>query len=95
MPKAVTYDDGYDYDDDWRQSLTDDEEIGVYVPEFTTKKKLKDFCNNHIINEDIFNKMDEQMPPGSDILEELGKYCDLSKQTYIKQLLRQKKINTL
>lgn len=35
------------------------------------------------------------MPPGTDLLTELGKYCDLSKQDYVKTLLRTKKLDSI
>ena len=38
-----------------------DDSAYIYIPEFTTKGKLKDFCRKHIIDEDIFHRMDDQM----------------------------------
>lgn len=76
-------------------SWFDDGDDGISIPEFTTKKKLKNFCKEYTIDKDIFEEMEEMMPPGTDLLTELGKYCDLSKQDYVKTLLRTKKLDSI
>lgn len=48
MMKTIKYD-----IDSW----FDDCDDGISIPEFTTKKKLKNFCKEYTIDKDIFEEM--------------------------------------
>lgn len=81
---------------DMLDDILDDINIdeGIYIPDFTTKRVFKKFVKDKIITEDMWQEMDDSMPPGTDLLHELSK-LDVTHQPYVRTLLRNKKMKTI
>ena len=58
-----------------------------WVENLTTRKDLREYCQNNIIDKAVFDDMEERIPLGADLLTELVKIGEVN-HPYIKRLLR-------
>jgi len=66
----------------------------VHKEDILTRSNLRNFCDSNEITKEVFEDLEERIPLGADLLTELikiGKTGD----TYVKKLLRNKKIKSL
>ena len=64
------------------------------VEDILTRRKLREFCSNNEITEEVFIDLEERIPLGADLLTELVKINKID-DIYVKTLLRNKKMKTL
>lgn len=59
-----------------------------------TRKQLREYCRTYDITKEVFDELEEQIPLGANLLEELLKIGE-TKHTYVKYLLREKKLRRI